>query len=145
MTKTFTLAEAQVLLPVLEALLRRAHEAMTRTNSADAEMQALHHRIFLMGGLHLNVATAARRRAEREKAAQEVKDTVGEIEAIGARVQDLDLGVLDFPCVADGRTVLLCWKLGEPAIMHWHGDEEGVESRRSLETLFGKNERERPN
>lgn len=145
MTKTFTLAEAQTLLPVLEALLRRAQAAAARLRTADTEMQALHHRIFLMGGLHVNVAAAAHRRAEREKAAQEVKDTVAEIEAIGARVQDLEAGLLDFPSLAEGRTILLCWRLGEPAILHWHLEDEGVEKRRSLETLYGKSQPERPN
>ncbi|GAC1414998.1 MAG: hypothetical protein NVS9B15_07550 [Acidobacteriaceae bacterium] len=145
MTKTFTLAEAQTLLPVLEALLRRAQAAAARTHTADREMQALQHRIFLSGGLHVNVASAAHRRAERDKSAQEVKDTVAEIEAIGARVQDLESGLLDFPSLAEGRTILLCWRLGEPAILHWHGEEESAEKRRSLETLSGKSQTDRPN
>ena len=40
-------------------------------------MQQLSHRIFLSGGMHVDVSAAARRRAEREKAVQEAKDTLG--------------------------------------------------------------------
>jgi hypothetical protein len=144
-TKTFTLSEAQTLVPVLESLLRRAQTAASREAQLDREMQELSQRIFLSGGMHVNVTKAARRRAERDKAAQESKDSVGEIEAIGVRVQDIEEGLLDFPCVVEGRMVLLCWRLGEPVIAHWHSEEDGFAGRRPLEALFGKSERERLN
>ncbi len=145
MSKTFTLQEAQTLLPVLEALLKRARTAALKSAEIELEMQRLSHRIFLSGGMHVDVAVAARRRAERDKAAQETKDTIVEIEAIGVHVQDLELGMLDFPCNVEGKTVLLCWKLGEPAIAHWHGPEDGPEERQPLDARFGKGERERLN
>ncbi len=145
MSKVFTVSEAQTMLPVLESLLRRAQAAAVRAGELELEMQRLNQRIFLAGGTHVNIAGAARRRAEREKAEQEAKDTLGEIDAIGVRVQDFVEGLLDFPCMADGRLVLLCWKLGEPEIAHWHEEEDGVEGRKPLETLFGKSERERLN
>jgi hypothetical protein len=145
LSKTFTLGEAQTLLPVLEALLRRAQAAGTRAGEMEAEMQALCQRIFLSGGLHVDVAAAARRRAERDKAMQEAKDTLAEIDEIGVQVKDLEEGLLDFPCVLDGKTVLLCWKLGEKEIGYWHSPEDGFENRRPLDSRFGKTERERLN
>ena len=67
MTKTFTVAEAQTLLPVLEGLLRGAQRSYQRINELDAEMQALNQRIFLSGGMHVDVVAAARAaRAARE-------------------------------------------------------------------------------
>ena len=145
MTKTFTLSEAQTLLPVLESLLRRAQVASARAAELEREMQELSQRIFLSGGMHVNVAVAARRRAECEKATQGAKAALEEIDSIGVRVQDFEAGVLDFPCVVEGRTVLLCWKLGEAAIAHWHGEEDGAEASKPVEMLFGKSERERLN
>jgi hypothetical protein len=138
MSKTFTLGEAQILLPVLEALLLRAKAAAARAESLEQEMGELSRRIFLTGGLHVDVAAAARRRAEREKAIQEAKDTLEEIDEIGVRVQDFEAGLLDFPCVADGRMVLLCWKLGEKTIAYWHGEEEGYAGRQPVGRLFGR-------
>ncbi len=145
MSKTFTLGEAQTLLPVLEALLKRAQAAGRRAAELGIEMQQLSQRIFLSGGLHVNVAQAARRRAEREKALQEANDTVAEIDEIGVQVKDLEKGLLDFPCLLDGNTVLLCWKLGEKEISFWHTAEDGFEGRKPLDVRFGKTERERLN
>jgi hypothetical protein len=141
LSKTFTLSEAQTLLPVVEALLRKAQEAAARSGELEAEMQVLAHRIFLSGGMHVDVSVAARRRAERDKAMQEAKDTLAEIDSIGVQVKDLEEGLLDFPSVMDGKPVLLCWKLGEPTIAHWHTEEEGFAGRKPLDPRLGKSER----
>ena len=145
MSKTFTVAEAQMLLPVLESLLKRAQSMVERAGGCEAEMQQLSQRIFLSGGMHVDVVAAARRRAEREKSVQAAKDTLSEIEAIGVKVQDLASGLLDFPCTRNGETVLLCWRLGEPVIGHWHGLEDEASERRPLDARFEGGERERPN
>ncbi len=143
--KTFTLNEAQTLLPVLEALLVRAQELAGRANQMDFEMHQLSQRIHLSGGMHVDVVTAARRRAERDKVAQQAKNTLVEIDEIGVTVQDLEEGLLDFPCQIDGSTVLLCWKLGETSITHWHDADEGSGARKLLDARFHRADRERPN
>ena len=119
--RTFTLDEAQSLLPVLESLLRTAIDGKKLIETVDNELQELAHRVFLRGGLLLNIVQLARRKAEREKAIQRVKDAIAEIDATGVQVKDIDIGLLDFPCRVEGEILLLCWKLGEPAITHWHG------------------------
>ena len=143
--KTFTLAEAQMLLPVLEGLLGRAKAAAARAARLEIEMQDLNRRIFLTGGMHVNIALAARRRAEHDKSAQELKLIMEEIDAIGVKVQNLDSGLLDFPCLVNGKTVFLSWQLGEPTITHWHDEGEAPEDRKPVNTLFTKPERELPN
>ena len=131
--RTFTLDEAQSLLPVLESLLRTAINAKNLIEKADAEQQALHHRIFLNGGMFLDIVPLARRKAERAKAEQRAKDAVAEIDSIGVQVKDLDIGLLDFPCVVEGQIILLCWKLGEKSITHWHGTQEGFGGRKPID------------
>jgi hypothetical protein len=143
--KTFTLSEAQTILPLVEALLIKAQDAARKAAELESEMQQLTQRIFLSGGMHVNVSAAAKRRAEREKALQEAQDTLGEIDEIGVQVKDLDQGLLDFPCLLDGETVLLCWKRGEKEIGWWHTTESGFAGRRPLDSRFGKNEKERLN
>ena len=145
MSKTFTLSEAQTLLPVVEALLRKAQNAGARAAEIEREMQQLSQRIFMSGGMHVNVAAVARRRAEREKALEESKDTLAELDEIGVQVKDLEQGLLDFPCMMDGKSVLLCWKLGEKEIGYWHSPEDGFAGRKRLDGRFGKAERERLN
>jgi hypothetical protein len=136
--RTFTLDEAQSLLPVLESLLRTAIQAKKVVDDAETEQQALEHRIFLSGGMFLNIVPLARRKAERTKAEQRVKDALAEIGSTGVQVKDLDIGLLDFPCEVDGQTILLCWKLGEKAITHWHGVEEGFAGRKPIDQRIAK-------
>jgi hypothetical protein len=76
---------------------------------------------------------------------QQIKDSVAEIHATGVQVKDLDIGLLDFPCVADGETVLLCWKYGEGnSIGHWHGFEEGFAGRKPIASLNLKQKKREP-
>ena len=139
--RSFTLEEAQSLLPVLESLLRTAIDGKKLIEAVDAELQELAHRVFLSGGLLVNIVQVARRKAEREKTIQRVKDTLAEIDATGVQVKDLDIGLLDFPCQVEGRTVLLCWKLGEKGITHWHGTSEGFAGRKPIDEKIAKAKR----
>ena len=139
--RSFTLEEAQSLLPVLESLLRTAIDGKKLIEAVDAELQDLAHRVFLSGGLLVNIVQIARRKAEREKTIQRVKDTLAEIDATGVQVKDLDIGLLDFPCQVEGRTVLLCWKLGEKGITHWHDTSEGFAGRKPIDEKIAKAKR----
>jgi hypothetical protein len=136
--RTFTLDEAQSLLPVLESLLRAAIDGKKLMEEVEGEMQALSHRIFLNGGTHVDVVAVARRKAERAKAEQRAKDALAEIDSIGVQVKDLDIGLLDFPCDVEGRIVLLCWKMGEHSITHWHGTEEGFAGRKPIDERIAR-------
>ena len=143
--KTFTLDEAQSLLPVLKALLARAVGGKQIVEESEKESQDLNHRILLSGGLFVDVPKIARRRAERDKAVQTTRDALAEIEAIGVQVKDLDIGLLDFPCVVDDQIILLCWKLGEEKIEYWHGLEEGFRGRKRIDQRILKGKKEKPN
>ena len=57
---------------------------------------------------------------------------VDEIIAHGAQVKDLDSGLVDFPALHHGETVLLCWQLGEDEIAWWHRVDDGFAGRRPL-------------
>lgn len=144
--KTFTPDEAQTLLPVLKTLITRAIEGKQLIEQSEKESQDLNHRILLSGGLFVDIAKVARKRAERDKAIQGTRDALAEIEAIGVQVKDLDMGLLDFPCVVDDQVVLLCWKLGEEKIEYWHGLEEGFRGRKRIdERILGGKKKEKPN
>ena len=127
-----------MLLPVLESLLRSAITSKQLIEAVDSEFQETAHRVFLSGGMLLNVVHLARRKAEREKAVQRVKDAVAEIDATGVQVKDLDIGLLDFPCRVEGEVILLCWKLGETDIAHWHGMDEGFAGRKPIDERISR-------
>jgi hypothetical protein len=136
--RTFTLDEAHSLLPVLESLLRVTIAGKKLIEEFEAELQALQHRIFLNGGMYLDVVPLARRKAEHTKAEQRAKDALAEIDSIGVQVKDLNIGLLDFPCEVEGEIVLLCWKLGEKSITHWHGTQEGFAGRKPIDARIAR-------
>ncbi|HEV2960394.1 MAG TPA: DUF2203 domain-containing protein [Candidatus Angelobacter sp.] len=143
--KTFTLPEAQRLLPVLKSLLKRAMDGKQVIEQVEKELQELNHRILLSGGLFVDIPRVARRRAERDKAIQNTKDAMAEVEAIGVQIKDLDMGLLDFPCIVDDQVVLLCWKYGEEKIEFWHGLEEGFRGRKPIDERITGKKKEKPN
>jgi hypothetical protein len=134
--KTFTLDEAQSLLPVLESLLKRAIEGKHSAEEAESHLSGLAQRIYLSGGMRVNPATVAQQRAELESHMNQVKESVAEIDAIGVQVKDLDSGLLDFPFRLDEEVVLLCWKMGEESIEHWHTMESGFSGRQPVDERF---------
>ena len=134
--KTFTLEEAQSMLPVVESLLNRAIEGKQAAEDIETELSALSRRIYLSGGMHINVAKIATRRAEMEQHIQRARESVAEIDEIGVQVKDLDTGLIDFPCRLEEDIVLLCWKRGETGIDHWHTMESGFQGRQPIDDRF---------
>ncbi|HEY3928320.1 MAG TPA: DUF2203 domain-containing protein [Candidatus Koribacter sp.] len=140
--KTFTLDEAESLLPILESLLRTSIEGKKKIESLEASFQELKSRIFLAGGMSINLEQTARQKATYDKTVQQVKDAVAEIHAIGVQVKDLDIGLLDFPCEVDGEIVLLCWKYGEKGIAFYHSPEAGFAGRKPIDERITRNRKD---
>ncbi|HEY4046265.1 MAG TPA: DUF2203 domain-containing protein [Acidobacteriaceae bacterium] len=143
--KTFSLNEAQSLLPILETLLRRAIEAKNSAEEGEEELQQLGQRVFFSGGMRLDPVEIGRKRSALNTSVQQVKDAVQEIDSIGVQVKDLDSGLLDFPCRLGDDIVLLCWKLGETRITHWHSVDSGFQGRQPVDERFLKNSPDKPN
>jgi hypothetical protein len=68
-----------------------------------------------------------------EREAEAVKRAVEQLQRLGVLVKDLDRGLVDFPTLRDGEEVLLCWRVGEEEIAHWHGVDEGFAGRKPLD------------
>lgn len=143
--RTFTLKEAEELLPTLESLLRSAIEARAQAEPIELELGQQMRRIHLAGGAMVDVAAVAGKRSLLSELVQKIKDAVEEIDAIGVQVKDLNRGLLDFPSELDGEVVLLCWELGEPRIGYWHSLEGGYASRKPLDGRFRNEHRDKLN
>ena len=131
--KTFTIDEAQSLLPVLESLLKRAIEGKQSAQQVEQGLAELARRIYISGGMKVDSAKVAGLRAELEAHVLRVRESISEIDSIGVQVKDLDAGLLDFPCRLEDEIVLLCWRMGEPAIDHWHPTDSGFRDRQPVE------------
>lgn len=113
--------------PLVEQLVagRREHVA------ALERQEELEHKIRGNGG-GIPPAELAAASAEVDAVARRLAKLVDEIGAQGAQVKDLDTGLIDFPALRGGETVLLCWQLGEDEVAYWHTVDEGFAGRRPL-------------
>ena len=61
---------------------------------------------------------------------------VARIDALGITLRDIEQGLIDFPALAGGRQVWLCWQLGESDVAFWHELDTWFGSRRPLIELM---------
>lgn len=64
-----------------------------------------------------------------------IQGYVQELDEIGVDLKDWTLGVVHFPCMADGREVALCWESGETKVLHWHESDSEFTDRKPIDTL----------
>jgi hypothetical protein len=62
----------------------------------------------------------------------ELSRALGELEAVGIVLRDVDRGLIDFPALRDGEEVYLCWLLDEDEIRFWHEPDAGFAGRQPL-------------
>ena len=60
---------------------------------------------------------------------QRVESCQRELLSLGVKIDSLEDGAIDFPAFMNRRPVMLCWKVGESKVSHWHGPEEGFQQR----------------
>ncbi len=53
----------------------------------------------------------------------------------GAQIKDINIGLLDFSAMRNGREVYLCWKHGEDDIVFWHEVDAGFAGRQPIESF----------
>jgi hypothetical protein len=145
MSRHFTLQEAEELLPRIEQLVRTAVEAHSEAAGHEGALERVTSRITYMGGVEIDPADYAQRKLLKRSAEVALQQAAEEIHAAGVLIKDIEIGLIDFPALLGGREVLLCWKLGEPRIDHWHGVEEGFSSRKPITNEFGPRTIPRPN
>lgn len=72
---------------------------------------------------------------ERDEVAaivRRMETAVRQIDAWGITLRDIGTGLVDFPALANGRPIWLCWRLGEGDIAYWHELDAGFAGRRPL-------------
>jgi hypothetical protein len=81
-------------------------------------------------------AAEARQTAERvREAVHRMEEAVAQLESWDVTLRDIPSGLIDFPAMASGRPIWLCWRLGEEGIGWWHETTEGFAGRKPLAEL----------
>jgi hypothetical protein len=127
----FTLEEANAELEDVRPLVEQLVASRQEHAAALERQEELERKIRGNGG-GIPPAELAQATAEVDAVARRLARLVDEIASHGAQVKDLDSGLIDFPALRGGETVLLCWQLGEDEIGWWHRVEDGFAGRRPL-------------
>ena len=141
MPRHFTLTEAERMLPEVDRALRDALFHKAEYQAADAELNATMQGIRMAGGSRVNPGPILATRARRDASTAALREVFEKIEQMGVLVKDLDIGLIDFLTLYQGREVCLCWKLGEERIRYWHGMDEGFAGRKPIDDEFLDNHR----
>ena len=131
--RLFTPDEANAALTEVRPLVERLVSERRSLVALGEELEAVQALIGGNGG-SLDAGRVGDLQEAVAGAAAALAATVDELAGRGIQVKDLDRGLVDFPArhPESGATVLLCWELGEPAVDHWHGLEEGFAGRKPL-------------
>lgn len=127
----FTPEEANAALDQVRPLVEQLVATRQEHAAALERQEELEGKIRGNGG-GIPPAELASATAEVDGVARRLARLVDEITEHGAQVKDLDTGLIDFPALRHGETVLLCWQLGEDEIAWWHRIEDGFAGRRPL-------------
>lgn len=129
------------MLPEVDRALRDALFHKAEYQAADAELNATMQGIRMAGGSRVNPGPILATRARRDASTAALREVFEKIEQMGVLVKDLDIGLIDFLTLYQGREVCLCWKLGEERIRYWHGMDEGFAGRKPIDDEFLDNHR----
>ncbi|HMJ09500.1 MAG TPA: DUF2203 domain-containing protein [Pyrinomonadaceae bacterium] len=123
--KLFTVEEANGLLPGVRAKLENIRAQYTTLGGYREAARAAATASEFGGGMKGGGSYV--------KALYEIGKLTTELHECGIQLKDYSRGLIDFPCMLDGRVVLLCWQLGETdRIEWWHEIESGFAGRKPL-------------
>lgn len=122
--RTFTLDEANALLPYLAPALVELREKVEGASRLGAEIEVAAAGNGLAG-----------KKAEQARLMERVDELLGRVLEWGVILRDVASGLVDFPATAGGEDILYCWRLGEPEVTHWHSPADGFLGRRSIMEL----------
>ena len=133
--KYFTVAEANKALPLVKAIVgdvvrqfQTVHELKQRLSALTVE-----HRKPSTDPYSEELAQS---QSELEAEEGKLESYIDELTRLGVELKGPD-GLCDFYSLLDGREVYLCWRLGEPEVMHWHELDAGVAGRQPLTAPAG--------
>lgn len=139
MRPLFTVAQANAAL----VLIRRVVNDIVARYDELMELRAAQTRELHVpkpGGAPLKVLAKTRPTSALDEQVNQCVATLNrlyeELSEIGCVLKDWQTGLVDFPAQLEGRRVWLCWRLGEPAVAHWHERDDGVAGRKPLDDRF---------
>lgn len=126
--RLFSHEEASALTPVLRPMLRSIQEKKRELDRLRVRLEPYTEAIRING----HATEVAGMEFKLRELVDSLRASVIEIQDLGVEVKDLDMGLVDFPALRNGRTVYLCWMVDEPQIDFWHELDAGIAGREPL-------------
>jgi hypothetical protein len=117
------------------AEVRPLLEGLRADRAAVAEAQRELVRARQSNGSAEHAEDLARRETEIREIVRRMQESVNQLDEWGIALRDIGSGLIDFPALASGRPIWLCWRLGEGEIAWWHEHDTGFDSRQPLAEL----------
>lgn len=130
----YTLRQANEMLPELSSLLLNLQEEGRKLAEVQGELMQLRQKV--RGNGHNTEERLMELKKSEAPAEQSVREGLEQLNVWNIQVKDLERGLVDFPARREGRTVYLCWELGEPEVGFWHETTTGYASRQPVDDLF---------
>lgn len=131
MTSFYDIDAANEQVERLRPLLIALREDRDAVAAAQQRLRALEARTAVDAAAD-DEATLEREQQRLTTIVRRMEASVRQIDAWGITLRDIGSGLVDFPALANGRPIWLCWRLGEADIAWWHELEAGVAGRRPL-------------
>ena len=122
----YSIEQANAMIPQVRAIVLQLAVEQQRLDSAHSEM----HRQLSSNGDPEAAIRASRQEADVAQIRDGMRGLVDHLAEMGIELRDMELGLVDFPAMRDGRRVWLCWRLADPSVAFWHGTDEGYATRR---------------
>ena len=139
--KLFTVEEANATLPLVRAIATDLAILSREVIERRERLAALHGSRRPSNKAHDAYSEElAQIEEELTKDSERLHEYVEELRSLGVEPKNGPEGLIDFPSRMDGHIVYLCWKLGEPEVLHWHELDAGFRGRQSLyaESISGE-------
>ena len=130
--KYFSVAEANELIPRLEAAVRELQAQTAILRNQLAQLAALDSQAPTSEGEPRDLEKIIQRHPELRELTEQIAGLAAQIEDYGCFLKDIDLGLVDFPSELGNEVVFLCWQFGERQISAWHSIDGGFSSRRPI-------------
>ena len=129
--KVFTIEEVNQLIPKLTESIKELQAGQQEILAKEVEVDAVE-----LLYPETEAGEASSQVAREIEAYNELVDRfysrIDEIHEMGCFLKEIEMGLVDFYALYQGRVVYFCWKLGEPEVSFWHEVGRGFTYRQPI-------------
>lgn len=122
--KYFTVEEANALIPELNDWVPRLQELYSLMHKGFPDIQNARSKAEYGGGSIYGT--------DYLKVALKANEITKNFEKRGCVLKAIEMGLVDFPSIREGKEVYLCWKIPEKEILYWHDLNAGFAGRQPI-------------